>query len=216
MNRSSKPPQRQTDRLLNDWDSSIDSVLMQKLKKLNERRAFLAGMLKSGAMVASIPMWSSLAACDRQVGQQALIKQHPWQTFAAIQQQLFPADGNGPSASDLNATLYLKFVLDAPDTDIEDKVFILDGIKWLNELTDKQYGKAFVVLNNEQQGAALRMIAGSQAGERWLSHLLLYIMEALLTDPVYGGNPEGIGWHWLEHQPGFPRPSKDKRYPELL
>jgi gluconate 2-dehydrogenase gamma chain len=37
--------------------------------------------------------------------------------------------------------------------------------------------------------------------------LLDYIMEALLTDPVYGGNPNSIGWQWLKHQPGFPRPT---------
>ena len=39
-------------------------------------------------------------------------------------------------------------------------------------------------------------------GRAWLSLLLYYIFEALLSDPVYGGNPDGIGWQWLEHQPG--------------
>jgi len=42
--------------------------------------------------------------------------------------------------------------------------------------------------------------------------VLGYIFEALLVDPVYGGNPNGIGWKWLEHQPGLPRPTADKRY----
>jgi gluconate 2-dehydrogenase gamma chain len=41
-------------------------------------------------------------------------------------------------------------------------------------------------------------------------------MEALLTDPAYGGNPGGIGWRWLQHVPGYPRPPMDKIYPELL
>ena len=40
----------------------------------------------------------------------------------------------------------------------------------------------------------------------------LYIFEALLSDPVYGGNPEGIGWRWLGHRPGFPRPNQRNRY----
>jgi gluconate 2-dehydrogenase gamma chain len=48
-----------------------------------------------------------------------------------------------------------------------------------------------------------------------LSLLLYYIFEALLSDPVYGGNPGGIGWQWLEHQPGFPRPPADKIYGNL-
>jgi gluconate 2-dehydrogenase gamma chain len=52
-------------------------------------------------------------------------------------------------------------------------------------------------------------------GRAWLSLLLYYIFEALLSDPVYGGNPGEIGWRWLEHQPGFPRPPADKIYGSL-
>ena len=33
-----------------------------------------------------------------------------------------------------------------------------------------------------------------------------------MLDPVYGGNPEMIGWKWLEHQPGFPAPIEGKTY----
>jgi len=45
--------------------------------------------------------------------------------------------------------------------------------------------------------------------------LLTYLLEALLADPVYAGNPNGIGWKWLQHQPGFPRPTKNKKYFKL-
>ena len=49
----------------------------------------------------------------------------------------------------------------------------------------------------------------------WLSLLLTYLLEALLADPVYGGNPGGIGWQWLAHQPGFPTPPADKTWYKL-
>jgi gluconate 2-dehydrogenase gamma chain len=49
-------------------------------------------------------------------------------------------------------------------------------------------------------------------GKQWISTILRYILEALLTDPIYGGNPNAIGWKWLDHQPGFPRPPANKRY----
>ncbi len=216
MNRRQKKSDKPADRLLSEWDASIEPALMHKLQSLSDRRAFIGGLLKGGAAMASLPLWAGLAACDRKDYQQSLMALEPWQTFATTQQQLLPDDGNGPSAEDINATLYLKFVLEAPDTDIDDKTFIFDGIKWLNALTDQQFGKSFASLDTEQQDQALKQIAGSNAGERWLSHLLLYLMEALLTDPVYGGNPDGIGWQWLQHQPGFPRPPLDKRYTELL
>jgi len=32
---------------------------------------------------------------------------------------------------------------------------------------------------------------------------------------VYGGNPDGIGWKWLEHQPGYPTPPADKSWYKL-
>ena len=216
MNRHTKEKRHTIDRLLHDWDASIGDELYDKLRRLSERRAFLTGMARSGVALASIPLWAGMTACDRKTGQSQLTSEEPWRTFAAVQQQLFPADSNGPSARDLNATAYLSFVMQAADTDADDRKFLHDGIGWLNALTDKQFGKAFVMLTGQQQDEALKQIAQSNAGERWLSNLLLYILEALLTDPVYGGNPEGIGWQWLAHQPGFPRPPKDKRYTELL
>lgn len=215
MNRKSKQQDNYTGNILTSWEASIAPELFQKLGMLDTRRGFLMTMLKSTAMLGSLPLLGVLQGCDRPAEPSALLQQHPWQTFAAVQQQLLPADGNGPSAREINATLYLKFVLDAPDTDADDKTFVLNGIKWLNSLSDEQFGNPFVALNATEQDKALNKIASSSAGERWLSHLLLYIMEALLTDPVYGGNPAGIGWQWLEHQAGFPRPSKDKRYTEV-
>lgn len=216
MNRPSCRKNKTPDRILTNWDASLSSETYCKLAAWHERREFMAGIVKSGAMLVTLPLWGALSACDRKIMQQQVLQTQPWQTFATVQQHLFPDDGNGPSAEDIHAALYLKFVLEAPDTDAADKTFLLDGIQWLNALTDKQFGKAFVSLEQDLRHQALNMIAGSNAGERWLSHLLLYIMEALLTDPVYGGNPNGIGWQWLEHQPGFPRPPRDKRYTELL
>lgn len=216
MNRRLREDKKPTDKILTEWDMSISSEGLQKLAGLSGRRLFLTGMFRTGVILAGMPLWPALSACDRQAAQRRLSRQQPWQTFAAVQQQLFPADGDGPSARDINATLYLKSVLEATDTEAGDRAFLLDGIKWLNALTDKQFHKAFVALDVYEQDKALQTIATSSAGERWLSQLILYIMEALLTDPVYGGNPDTIGWRWLQHQAGFPRPPRNKRYQYLL
>ncbi len=205
-----------TDNILSKWDASITPEMAHKLAMLEQRRRFLTGMLKSSAALGTLPLWGILQACAWQTEKQSFLQQHPWQTFSMVQEHLFPADGNGPSAREINASVYLKFVLDAPDTDADDKTFILKGIEWLDGLSKEQFGQPFMALNVLDQNKALKKIAGSAAGERWLSHLVLYILEALLTAPAYGGNPDGIGWQWLEHQAGFPQPSKDKRYTELL
>jgi len=67
-----------------------------------------------------------------------------------------------------------------------------------------------------QREQLLQRIAQANAGENWLSLLLMFIFGALLGSPVYGGNPDGIGWRWLEHNPGFPQPTSNNTYKKLL
>lgn len=141
--------------------------------------------------------------------------QAPWPTIAAVQQQLFPAEPDSPGASEINAAAYLKNLLDEAGFDRDQREFILNGPTWLNELSNNEYAKAFTQLTLTQQEQLLHRIARSNAGENWLSLLLLYIFEALLSSPVYGGNPNGIGWRWLEHNPGFPQPTSANAYIKL-
>ena len=72
-----------------------------------------------------------------------------------------------------------------------------------------------MALSESKREAALRELEGTSRGENWIATVLMYIFEALLCDPAYGGNPEGVGWRWLQHDPGFPRPSADKIYGKL-
>ena len=83
------------------------------------------------------------------------------------------------------------------------------------ELSRDEYRRCFVELDELQRESVLRIIEQSEAGRNWLSLLLTYLLEALLADPVYGGNPDGLGWKWLEHQPGYPTPPQDKSWYKL-
>ena len=139
----------------------------------------------------------------------------PWLTLSTVQEHLFPAEQDSPGASDIAALTYLRNMMSAPDFDKEEAMLIHNGVGWLNDLSKQQYEKNFVQLNAKAKEIILRRIENSKLGSRWLSLLLTYIFEALLTDPVYGGNPNGIGWTWLEHQPGYPTPTEDKKYFKL-
>lgn len=139
----------------------------------------------------------------------------PWLTLSVVQEHLFPADKDSPGASDIQALAYLRAMMDTPDFDKEDAILIHNGVGWLNDLSKQLHAKTFIQLDSETKEKVLRRIESSRAGSRWLSMLLTYLLEALLTDPVYGGNPNGIGWTWLQHQPGFPTPSEDKKYFKL-
>ena len=131
----------------------------------------------------------------------------------AVQMQLFPDDGDGPGARDLNALTYLEWAMQDPDNIADgDPEFIRRGIGWLNDLSLQKLGEIFPILTTDQQDGVMHQISKSRMGENWLSLLLYYLTESLLLDPIYRGNPDSIGWTWLEHQPGFPRPVQGKTF----
>ncbi len=138
-----------------------------------------------------------------------------WQTLNAVLDHLLPASASGPSAQEINALQYLYNVIHLQPTDDAEISFIKQGVGWLNGYSQSQLSKLFIDLNNEQKENVLRGISHSQAGENWLSTLLSYVFEAMLTPEIYGGNPDHIGEKWLNHQAGFPLPQKGTRYYEL-
>ncbi len=179
------------------------------------RREFLSRLTALGVLAASYP---ALALKERRSGLAEApdwAGKDPWRTLAAVQQHLFPAGEDVPGAADIHAIQYLRNTLDNPDADGEDREFVLQGVGWLNELAQERMGTPFTGLDETQRESLLRTIEQSRAGRNWLSLVLTYLLEALLADPVYGGNPQGIGWQWLQHQPGFPRPPANKTWYRL-
>ncbi len=139
----------------------------------------------------------------------------PWPTIDVVQNHLFPSEPDSPGAKEINAISYLQNVIRHFTIDQDEKVFILNGVKWLNDLSLQKHKMVFIQLSFSQRTEMLHQITRSQAGRKWISKLLSYIIEALLSDPTYGGNPGGIGWKWLNHHPGYPRPSKHKYFWDL-
>ena len=181
------------------------------------RRRFIEQMATLGVLAAACPpqALAAMRAAAPPAGQAEWLQRDPWLTLAAVQEHLFPAGEDTPGAGDIRAIHYLHDTLENPAADGGDREFIVNGVGWLNELLEERYGKPFAALDEAQREEGLRRIEQSAAGSNWLSLLLDYLLEALLADPVYGGNPDGIGWHWLQHQPGFPRPPADKAWYRL-
>jgi gluconate 2-dehydrogenase gamma chain len=157
-----------------------------------------------------------LAALFAPVGAGAVVESgNPWPLLAAVQDHLFPSELDAPGAREIRALAYLQGVLGDPRGDREEQRFILKGAAWLEDLSRQRHKTAFIELDPIRREQVLREVVSTPKGENWASTVLLNICEALLSDPVYGGNPGGIGWAWLAHQPGFPRPTPEKRYGAL-
>ena len=131
-----------------------------------------------------------------------------WAIIGEVQRHMLPTEPTAPGATEINALPYLRRAMAAPDHDPTERQFILDGAGWLDAIARQHYTQSFQAIGTDTRERVMRRVAASQAGDNWLSTLLLYLLEALLTDPVYGGNPGGIGWQWLHHKPGLPRPDR--------
>jgi len=82
--------------------------------------------------------------------------QDPWLSLASVQEHLFPADNQSPGARDIAALRFLRNMLDAPDTDGEEKDFIFNGVGWLNDMAVKLHNKKFVELSDSRKETLLR------------------------------------------------------------
>lgn len=130
-----------------------------------------------------------------------------------VQLILFPDDGNGPSAVDIHALDYLETAMnDQGNQSDGDPEFINNGVKWLDELANTDFKNSFLQLNHRHQQQLIEKISHSRQGNNWLALLIYYLTEALMLDPIYGGNTDQMGWKWLQHQPGFPRPVAGKTW----
>lgn len=181
------------------------------------RRAFV--LRGSGALAASTA-FSSLP----QVLGDELSGEPEFSTFSekqkkivsAVQQHLFPKAIDSPGAQDINALPFLQFVIAQADFSADSRNFIINSAQSLEEASMERFDLSFAALDFVRKERLLRYLADdTRWGKNWLSLILYYIFEALLADPVYGCNPDGIGWQWLEHQAGFPRPPVDKLYTHI-
>ncbi|MCR4300082.1 MAG: gluconate 2-dehydrogenase subunit 3 family protein [Sulfuricaulis sp.] len=175
-----------------------------------DRRTFL---IHFGGLAAAPALSSLLTGCASPV-REALAPPpgFDWRTLAAVQAHLLPSESSAPGAREIHAEAYLRGVLADPKLAPADRAFLIDGVESIGKLARGMTGKHFVELSHDEREAVLRGFGEMPEGERWLEEMLGYLMEALLGDPVYGGNPDGVGWQWLAHNPGFPRPPADKRY----
>ena len=191
------------------------------MNKLELFRQYQSGRIDRRTFLARLSVLTTVAllpACkgDQKGARNAQVfSENEWQRLQIAQEHLFPHTEDGPGAVDVKAAAYLQNVLLDPNGDAEEQDYLKKGLTWLEEEAQEVLGRSFVSLNADEREQVLRSMAGHGWGERWISLILLYIFEALLADPLYGGNPDGMGWAWLEHNPGYPRPPADKIYGKL-
>ena len=151
-----------------------------------QRRSFLA-----------LPLLVSAVSCAKSVE-----KEEVWLVIESVQNHLFPHSDKYPSAGDVEATRYLKMVSYHDSFDKADLDFILKGA-----VSVQEEGYRTIMIDKEKE-AVLGAFSKTQFGENWLSLLINYTLEAMFSDPIYGGNKDEKGWEAYHHHAGVPRPTK--------
>lgn len=182
------------------------------------RRCFLlnsGAALTTGVVAVTVPPSLAGDAARESTRPGFTAKQH--QILTAVTGHLLPASADSPGATEINAVPYLERAIFRPGFAVSTRRFIINRAQTLEEASRERFERVFAALDSAQRETLLRYVEEhTRWGSRWISSLLSYILEALLADPVYGGNPDGVGWKWLEHQPGFPTPPPHKTYMRIL
>jgi gluconate 2-dehydrogenase alpha chain len=139
----------------------------------------------------------------------ALISLSPYQarTLTAVVDRLFPADENGPAASEIGVVTYVDRAL-AGYCRADAETYRV-GLHALDEVARAAHATGFPDLETQQQD---ELVAGLHAGtlpgflvpdQRAFFELLLgHVQEGLFADPAHGGNRDKLGWRFLGH-PGL-------------
>ncbi len=174
------------------------------------RRIFIKQITAVG-LLTQFPM---LFSCRQGPNEEILTKTRR-NTLFAMMNILFP-DRKKLSIQSINAYAHFHQILADDNYDIDEKEYLQNGIQWTDEIAQEKFKKDFYQLNDTKKRVVFSHILQSNWGESWLSKVLTVIFEALLLDPIYRVNKNKIGWEWLEHISGQPRPDKNNTYQKLL
>jgi len=162
------------------------------MKTTLTRRIFITSGILAGTSLLLLPKSTKKAMTIE-----------PFKIIEAVQEVLFPKGLQAPAASEFGAINYLAVVS-------SDRSFVKNDLKLLKEGAKKliEQEPHFLRMTPQEQDQALRHFTQSKLGQNWTSLLLYYTLEALLSDPIYGGNRDQKGWQWLHHHTGKPQPQK--------
>ena len=137
----------------------------------------------------------------------SIAKNIPNKTLLVLDEVLniiFPKTSTMPSAKEFKALNYLVQNISHKTFDDDDKVLIVDGTKDFSE----SFPEFLTLKENEKKELIFEIITNSDYAKSWVSKITYYGIEAMFSDPIYGGNFNQIAWNSVNHAVGIPRPLK--------
>lgn len=124
-----------------------------------------------------------------------------WNIINSTINHLFPKTEQFPNANQLNLLNFFKINSTSKFFDKVDLELFIKASKELYKMNPN-----FLTLSKKKKEKLLREFEQTNFGYNYLSTLLYYGFEAMLGDPIYGGNNQMLGWNAIDHNAGIPRP----------
>ena len=131
------------------------------------------------------------------------IDENIWMTIQEVQNILLPKTSKMPSAKEFGSVSYLKQNIDHQTFDKDDLELILHGAQVFKDT----FPEFFTAMKKDKL-KVVQEANESDFGNSWLNILVYYGIEAMLSDPIYGGNKFQSGWMGVKHKAGIPRPKR--------
>lgn len=139
-----------------------------------------------------------------------------FEILSHITERIFPEDDNGPGAIELgvpyfidkqlagpwgsNTKMYMKKPFQKGEIPLTNNEMFLQGVRKINELSNKENGEKFADLEEQQQDEILTMCENSEIDMKnmdsgiFFTVLIQSTLEGVYSDPMYGGNKDMQGW----------------------
>ncbi len=127
-----------------------------------------------------------------------------YETIFAVQRHLFPKGLEMPDADSFGASAYFKDAIWHKSFDPDIRALLFEGARRVDRLSE---GRFHSFAENERE-TILRKFEEDSFGSYWLVQLMNITLEALFSDPLYGGNIDMAGWKTFGLKPPHPRPKE--------
>ncbi len=178
-------------------------------KKLSRRQFLIQGAFYGGNLwlLCNVPRPVAADAARKSTKAEVLSKSE-WRTVEAITGRVIPTD-HEPGAIEANCVNFIDKALLHEDAKLKPTYQI--GLRGIDAVSTKRYGKVFVKLTADQQDNVLAALESRQAEgwpegevgpEDFFETVREHTIIGFLADPKYGGNRDYAGWKIV----GYPGP----------
>lgn len=130
-------------------------------------------------------------------------------TLMRLLHDLFPKkEAAYPSVAQLHSVEFIRNTQQEMHLSQSNRLYTYKGIAWLNESAMQRYKLPYRFLSFTKRELILQEISAQYWGDEWLSTIMAFYFETMMSDPIYDVNTDKSGWNWLGYTPGYPRPTK--------